>query len=154
MNALRILRFARDFLVLSLGVLIASFTAEGIAYADKSSLLLVVLVLAVFNLVLKPFLIVFALPFVLLTMGLGIWLINALLFYLAANFIDGFTVAGFPSAMWGALWVSLVHFGIAVLFGQRPRMKIRVNVQPPSQGNKPQRSRRLRRRDNDDVIDV
>lgn len=149
------LRFIRDFVSLTLGVMLAAITASGIHYTDRESLLLAALLLAVFNILLKPFLVFFALPFVLMTFGLGIWVINAGLFYLAGYFITGFSVLSFWSALWGALVVSLTHLFIAVLFGggrAKGRFNIRIQRGAGSSSRSP-RSRRSVKKD-DDVIDV
>lgn len=149
------LHFARDLVSLALGVLLAGVAVSGINYVDWESLFWAALLLAVFNVLLKPFLVFFALPFVLMTFGLGIWVINAGLFYLAGYFISGFSVLTFWSALWGALIVSLTHLFIAVLFGGS-RIKGRFNVRV-HRGDRPaprqQRDRPAVKKD-DDVIDV
>jgi putative membrane protein len=71
------------------------------------SWLAVTILLTGFNLILKPILILFTLPFVILTMGLGVWLINALLFAFAGAVVPGFVVGSFWAAIWGSLIVSL-----------------------------------------------
>ncbi len=67
-------------LVLALGVTLATKLVPGIACSDGSTLVVVVLLLTLFNVILKPILLLFTLPFIILTMGLGVVLINALLF--------------------------------------------------------------------------
>jgi putative membrane protein len=95
------------WLVLALGVALSTRIVPGISYDTGTTLLVVVLLLSFLNAVLKPVLMLFALPFILLTLGVGIWFINALLFYFAGRLVDGFHVAGFGSAMLGSLIVSL-----------------------------------------------
>jgi putative membrane protein len=97
----------QSWLLVSLGILIAAHTSSGIAYDSWPTLILVVIVLSVLNLFLKPLLILFTLPFVILSLGLGIWLINAVLLLLAGNLVPGFFVEGFVSALWGSLVISL-----------------------------------------------
>ena len=100
-------RLIKSSLLIALGVLVAAHTSAGIRYDSAASLFAVVIMLSVLNLVLKPLLILFTLPFVVLSLGLGLWFINALLFLLAGKLVIGFEVTSFPSALWGALVVSL-----------------------------------------------
>ena len=123
------------WLVLALGVLLAEKLVPGIRCDSTSTLVVVVLLLSFCNVVLKPLLLLFTLPFIILTMGLGIWLINALLFYLVGRLVDGFHVAGFGSALVGALIVSVTSMIINRLMTPPPK--------PPTGGGK-----------RDDVIDV
>lgn len=97
------------WLVLALGVMLSTKIIPGISYDTGTTLFVVVLVLSLFNAVLKPLLLLFTLPFIVLTMGIGIWLINALLFYFVGRLVEGFHVAGFGSALLGALIVSVTN---------------------------------------------
>ena len=91
------------WLVLALGVLLATKLVHGIHCTDVSTLIVVVLLLSLFNAILKPILLLFTLPFIILTMGLGVVLINALLFFWAGSLVEGFYVADFWAALWGAV---------------------------------------------------
>ncbi len=126
------------WLVLALGVGLAATIVPGISYDSGGTLVLVVLLLSVANAFLKPLLVLFTLPFIVLTLGLGVWLINALLLLFVGWLLDGFHVAGFGSALLGALVVSLVNLAVTKL--------LRDSVRPP-----PPPPRRGR---DDDVIDV
>ncbi len=95
------------WLVLALGVALSTKIVPGISYDTGTTLLFVVLLLSFLNVAVKPVLMLFALPFIILTLGVGIWFINALLFYFVGRLVDGFHVASFGSAMLGALIVSL-----------------------------------------------
>lgn len=97
----------QNWVLVSLGILIAAHTSSGIGYDGWPTLILVVIVLSVLNLFLKPVLIFFTLPFVVLSLGLGLWIINAVLLMLVGNLVSGFFVAGFGSALWGSLVISL-----------------------------------------------
>ncbi len=125
------------WLVLALGVGLAAPVVPGISYDSGGTLVLVVLLLSVANAVLKPLLVLFTLPFIVLTLGLGVWLINALLLLFVGWLLDGFHVAGFGSALLGALVVSLVNLAVTKL--------LRDSARPPP----PPRKGR-----DDDVIDV
>jgi putative membrane protein len=125
------------WIVLALGVMLATKIVPGIACDDGVTLLAVVLLLSFFNAILKPLLVLFTLPFILITMGLGVVVINALLFMLVGRLVDGFHVAGFWSAVGGSLVVSLTNLLVSSFV--RPRTPPR----PPAE-----------RRSKDDVIDI
>ena len=109
------------WLVLALGVLLATNLVRGISCSDGTTLVVVVLLLSFFNAILKPVLLLFTLPFILLTMGLGIILINALLFFWAGNLVDGFHVASFWSAVWGGVTVSVTNLIASVIIRSPPK---------------------------------
>ena len=128
------------WLVLALGVTIATKLITGIHCDDLNTLIVVVLLLSLFNAVLKPILVLFTLPFILLSLGLGMLVINAFLFMLVGRMVDGFHVAGFWPALGGALIVSVTNMIVSRLIGtKRPR--------PPGPRPPPPAKR-------DDVIDI
>jgi putative membrane protein len=98
------------WLVLALGVLIATRVVPGIHCSDVGSLVAVVVLLSLFNAVFRPVLVLFTLPFIIVTMGLGIVIINAILFLFVGKLVDGFTVNGFWPALGGSLVVSITSF--------------------------------------------
>jgi len=121
------------WLVLALGVTLSTKLVPGIHCDDGTTLLVVVLVLSFFNVVLKPLLLLFTLPFIVLTMGLGIWLINALLFFVVGRLVEGFHVAGFGSALLGALIVSITNLVLNSLMRPPPKPP---GPRPPPVGGK------------------
>jgi putative membrane protein len=103
------------WLVLALGVMIATKIVPGIQCDNGTTLIAVVLLLSFFNAILKPLLVLFTLPFILFTMGLGVVLINALLFLLVGQLVNGFLVEGFWSAVGGSLVVSATNLIVSVV---------------------------------------
>jgi putative membrane protein len=101
--------------ILALGVTLATKLGIGISCDSSSTLLVVVVLLSFFNVILKPLMVLFTLPFILLTLGLGMVVINALLFLLVARLVDGFHVASFWSAVGGALVVSVTNMVLSVI---------------------------------------
>jgi putative membrane protein len=132
--------------VLALGVTIATKIVPGIYYETLGTLIVVVLLLSLFNAVLKPLLVLFSLPFIVLTLGLGVILINALLFLLVGKLVDGFDVDSFWSALGGALIVSLTNLIVSILIGKKPR--------PPGPGAGGGGAGGARKIKADDVIDI
>jgi putative membrane protein len=127
------------WLILALGVLLATRLIPGIRCDGGMALVAVVLLLSLFNAILKPMLVLFTLPFILVTMGLGMIVINALLFLLAGRLVQGFYVSGFGSAVGGSLVVSATNFIVS-----------RIARKPPGPPKPP--SRPLAK--GDDVIDI
>jgi putative membrane protein len=78
------------------------------------------LVLGLVNAVIRPILLVFTLPVTILTLGLFIFVINALLFWLVAELVDGFHVAGFWAAFIGSILYSLITIVTSwIVFGRK-----------------------------------
>ena len=138
--------FFRDTVILFLGVLAATWVLDSIQAESTITLLLVALVLALLNVVLKPILVLFTLPFVIFTFGLGILLINAVLLYLAGQLVPGFIVATFGTAFLGALIISLIAMGVNLILSPRPKVRFSTS------SNTTHRSRRTISKK--DVIDV
>jgi putative membrane protein len=107
--------------VLALGVTLATKLITGIHCDDVGTLAAVVLLLSLFNAVLKPLLVLFTLPFILLSLGLGMLVINAFLFMLVGEMVKGFQVDSFWSALGGALIVSITNIVISMVIGKKPR---------------------------------
>ena len=70
------------------------------------------LMLGLVNAIIRPVLIFFTLPITVITLGFFTLVINALLFWFVASFIDGFSVAGFWPAFWGAIVMSVVGWAV------------------------------------------
>jgi len=103
--------FLKRWLVTTIGVLIAARIVPGITYETLGWLILASLLLGVFNAVLRPILTILTLPIVILTLGFFMLIINALLLELVGNVLyPHFRVAGFGSAFWGSLVISIVSF--------------------------------------------
>jgi len=114
-----LLKLIVRWLVLALGVTLAEKIVPGIDCKDGMTLFVVVVLLSFFNAVLRPILVLFTLPFIVLTLGLGLVVLNALLFMMVGKIVSGFTVEGFWSAVGGALIVSLTNL-IMTLFIKKP----------------------------------
>ena len=100
--------FLHQFVVGTLAVLIAVNMVEGITYDTPTNLLLASLVLGALNAFLRPLLLIGCLPLLILTLGLFLLVINAILLKLTAGLVDGFEVENFWAAFWGALVISIV----------------------------------------------
>jgi putative membrane protein len=65
----------------------------------------------------KPLLLALALPITILTFGLFVFVVNALMLMLAAAFVDGLEVKGFSAAIWGALALDPMKLVVGMFFG-------------------------------------
>jgi putative membrane protein len=106
--------------IIAVGVALSTHIVPGITCDNGVTLLVVVVLLSLFNAILKPLLVIFTLPFVVLSLGLGIWLINALLFLAVSRLVDGFHVRDFWAAMWGSLIVSVTNIVLSSMLKTRP----------------------------------
>jgi putative membrane protein len=75
--------------------------------------LIAALVLGLLNTLIRPILVVLTLPISVITLGLFILVINGLMFWLAAKFLDGFAVAGFGWAIVAALIYSVISWAVS-----------------------------------------
>lgn len=85
-------------------VYVLAWILPGIEVASFWSAIIVALVLGILNVFLKPLLIILTIPVTIVTMGLFLLVINALIILMADSFIDGFVVNGF----WWALLFSIL----------------------------------------------
>ena len=79
---------------------------SGVEIRDFLAALWAALWIGLFNTVLRPILVLLTLPVTVLTLGLFLFVINALMFWAAANLLEGFQVAGFGAALLGSLLYS------------------------------------------------
>lgn len=104
------LRSVIRWLILTVAVWVAAVIMPGIHYTSRSSLMVAALVLGILNGFVKPALQVLALPFIVVTFGFFLLVLNAILLGITARLVPGFTVAGFWPAMGGSLVISIVSF--------------------------------------------
>lgn len=104
------------WLLLAAALLLVAHLYSGVVVEDFSAALIAALVLGLLNAVLRPLLILLTLPVTLLTLGLFLFVINALMFYFAANLLDGFSVRSFGAALIGSLIYSACGLVIDAAF--------------------------------------
>lgn len=88
-------------------LVVASFYS-GVHIGSWRAALIATCVIGVFNILLRPLLVVLTLPVTILTLGLFLLIINAVLFWLAATLLPGFHVRGFMGALIGSALYSLL----------------------------------------------
>ena len=95
------------WLLLSAALLLVAHLYSGVVVKTFGEAMLAAFVIGLFNTLVRPLLVLLTLPVTLLTLGLFLFVINALMFYWAASVLDGFHVAGFGAALIGSLLYSL-----------------------------------------------
>lgn len=95
-------------LITAFALLLLANIWTGIIITGLVPALIAGLVIGLLNTIVRPVLIILTLPITLLTLGLFIFFINATLVYLAARFVDGFSVSSFGAAFLGSIFISLV----------------------------------------------
>jgi|EP01136_Pigoraptor_vietnamica_P006091 putative membrane protein len=91
------------WLLSACALLLVAYLYPGVQVQSFTSALIAAAVVGVFNTLLRPVLVVLTLPVTVITLGLFLFVINALLFWAAASVLDGFHVNGFGAALLGSL---------------------------------------------------
>lgn len=102
---------------------ITGMKAEGLL-----PLLIAALLLGFFNAVIRPVLLVLSLPFILVTLGFFILVVNALMLWMVGKLVPGFHVDGFWTAFFGSIVVSIVSWMLNAIFGTsetQPHLAVR-----------------------------
>lgn len=105
-----ILRLILRTLVGMIGLWLAAKFVPGVAIGDNTTLLIAALVMGLINAVIRPIVVVLTIPVTFLTLGLFLFVVNAAMFSLTAYFLEGFTVAGFWPAVFGAIVTGIVNW--------------------------------------------
>ncbi|HTZ86198.1 MAG TPA: phage holin family protein [Solirubrobacteraceae bacterium] len=97
----------------SIALLVAAAIIPAIGYDhDAGTLLLAGLILGFVNFAVRPWIVLLTLPAVILSLGLVLLVINALMLWLTSRIVDGFTIGGFWSTVGGAAIVWLVNVAL------------------------------------------
>lgn len=93
--------------LLAAALLLVAYVYPGVAVASFGAALIAAFVIGIFNTLLRPLLVLLTLPVTLLTLGLFLFVINAAMFWIAAQVLDGFAVRSFGAALLGSLIYSV-----------------------------------------------
>jgi putative membrane protein len=102
------------WLLLAAALLLVAHLYPGVIVKSFGSAMIAALVLGLLNTLLRPILVLLTLPVTVVTLGLFLFIINALMFYFAAGMLDGFAVTGFAAALIGSLIYSVCGLVIDV----------------------------------------
>jgi putative membrane protein len=117
------MRFILHWATLALGLFIVTKITP-ITYSSPWDLVWAALVLIIFNAIIKPILIIITLPAVLLSLGLFILIINAVLLYWVPTFVHGFQVPSFGWAFLGSIVLSVITWAFTGLEKRTVRRRV------------------------------
>ena len=103
------MRLILKWLLSAAALLTVAYIYNGVEVKSFGSALLAAVVIGLLNIIVRPILVVLTLPVTVVTLGLFLFVINALMFWAAARLMgDGFGVTGFGAALIGSLIYSLL----------------------------------------------
>ena len=108
------------WLINALSLLAVAYLLPSVRVESFVVAMVAALVLGLVNTLIRPLLLLVTLPLNILTLGLFTLVVNALMFWFATAFFEGFRVAGFWSAFWGAIAYSLISSLASWLLVPRP----------------------------------
>ncbi|WDZ95635.1 phage holin family protein [Herbaspirillum sp. WKF16] len=109
------MRLLLTWLINALALLAVPYLMHSVQVDSFGAALLAALILGFVNTIVRPILVVLTLPVTLVTLGLFILVINGLMFWVVAQLVGGFHVAGFWAAVGGALLYSIVSWALSTL---------------------------------------
>jgi putative membrane protein len=109
----------REFLahwgVTALALWLTSFIFHGISFSSKKSLLISALLLGLVNAVIRPVVVILTIPLTLITFGLFLLVINAVMMMLVSALVPGFRISGFWTAFFASIVVTLISIFVGML---------------------------------------
>ena len=111
-------------IVTGVALLVAAQVVPGLIIDSVAAGVVAVLVLAVLNAVVRPLLYLLSAPFIVVTLGLFMVVINAFLLHVVSVLVTGFHVAGFWPAVGGAVLISLVSMVMGMMFSDRGHVQV------------------------------
>jgi putative membrane protein len=122
-----LLPFLLHWAVTAFSLWLASLVFKGLRFDSRGALLLSALLLGLANAVVRPILVVLTLPLTLLTFGVFLLVINALMLMLVARLVRGFTIRSFGTAFMASIFVALLSLVIgSVVSLQDPGSEIQM----------------------------
>jgi putative membrane protein len=110
-----ILRLLLVWLINAVALIAVAYLMPSISVSSFGAALIAALVLGLINAVVRPTLFLLTLPVTILTLGLFIFVLNGLLFWMVGSWLEGFHVGGFWAGVFGAIVFSLVSWLLSTL---------------------------------------
>jgi putative membrane protein len=107
--------------ICALGLWVASQLLDGLVFTTPAKLLLAAVLLGIVNGFVRPLAFILTLPITIITLGLFLLVLNALLFWGVASILPGFHVTGFWAAVLGAILYSVIGWLLSNLIPDRAR---------------------------------
>jgi len=139
------MRFLLKWFINIIALLVVIHVVAGVSIDNLQTAVIAALILGLLNAFIRPFILILTLPLTIVSLGLFTLIVNGFLFYLAAKFVKGFTIAGFWNAFWAALLFSVIS--LLLNFILTPKINIRY-------GSFRRSGPEHRHIDKDDFIDV
>jgi putative membrane protein len=117
-------------LVNTVAIWLATEIVPGIHARGTVTVVVAALVLGLINAIVRPILLVLTLPLTLVTLGLFLFVLNALCLWLTSVIVPGFEVRGFWAAFFGALIVSALSWAVNGFISDRGRVVVITERQP------------------------
>lgn len=111
------MRLILKWLLSALALLAVTYLYSGVLVSSFPSALIAAAVIGLLNMIVRPVLVVLTLPVTIVTLGLFLFIINALMFWAASGLLSGFTVTGFGAALIGSLIYSALGLLIEAALG-------------------------------------
>ena len=111
------MRMILKWLLSALALLAVTYVYSGVTVSNFTSALIAAAVIGLLNMIVRPVLVVLTLPVTIVTLGLFLFIINALLFWAASGLLQGFNVNGFVAALIGSLIYSALGLVIEAALG-------------------------------------
>ena len=118
--------FLLRLLIAALGLWLAQALVSGVEIRGAGTLFVAALLLGLVNAFVRPLLVLLTFPITIVTLGLFLWVINALMLALVAALLDGFALRGFGSALLGALVVSITGWIASWYVGSSGRFEVMI----------------------------
>lgn len=118
--------FLLHWAITAFSLWLAGRVFKGVKVDNARSLIVAALLLGLANAIVKPLLIVLTLPLTLVTFGLFILVINALMVLLVARLVKGFKVASFWTALWASILISVLSIVFGALVGGSPETTLEM----------------------------
>jgi putative membrane protein len=116
----------------ALAIWLATEIVPGIEAGSVTTVVVAALVLGLVNAIVRPVLLVLTLPLTLVTLGLFLFVLNALCLWLTSAIVPGFEVRGFWPAFWGALIVSALSWVVNGFVSDRGRVVLITEPERPA----------------------
>ncbi len=118
------LKLIVKWLLSASALLLVAYIYSGVVITSFGAAMLAALVIGLLNTFVRPILVLLTFPVTVVTLGLFLFVINALMFWAASGVLDGFQVQGFVAALIGSLIYTLIGVIEASMWSAPPRRAI------------------------------
>lgn len=108
-----VMKLIFKWLLSAAALLFVAYIYDGVELKSYQAALIAAFVIGLLNTLVRPILVILTLPVTIVTVGLFLFVINALMFWAAASLLDGFNVTGF----WAAFVGSLIYSVLSMIIG-------------------------------------